>query len=64
MKNMTKLSSAELAQRVVKVKVLVTIAANDILILFFSVFFRENKAACPTEDSHQLPSLIFSKKII
>ena len=39
MKNMTKLSSAELAQRVIKVKVLVTIAANDILILFFSVFF-------------------------
>ena len=47
-------------------KVLITTAADDIL--NFYAFFRENKAwdfmwiVCWADDSHEMPSLIFSEK--
>ena len=77
-KNIINLLSAEFAQRVVKIKVLITTEADNIfiiitiifiiIILFFFIFFWENKVRhfiwidCLVDNTHEIPSLIFSRE--
>ena len=59
------LSSAEFAQKVVKVKVPVIIAADGILIYIYLLFLWENKVShfmWKADYSHEMSSLIFLEK--